>query len=332
MNIPVVDIAPFLSSNRSSDRQSVIRQWALAFESVGFAVITGHGISVGLQEDLYHSALAFFDLPLPEKQKVSFPGPQKSQGFVRQGIESVAKTFGNATAPADLVENIAFSHVDWEGKLLTNELDQISYRQNLWPNEPKTLAPLIREYCARVQVLCRHLMRLSAAALDVEEAFFDPYYDRMTTHLRLAHYPDQPVAPQPGQLRYGAHTDFTGLTILRPDNAPGGLQVRMTDGSWRDVESVPDGLIVNAGDLLSRWTNDRWKSNVHRVVNPPRDLTGSTRRLSIVYFTGPNNDAICECLPSCVSDSKPARYAPIKCHDHLMEKISRSMPVELEKA
>src|SRR5260221_9066208 len=127
-------------------------------------------------------------------------------------------------------------------------------------------------------------MRMSAPALDLPDGYFDRYYDRMATTLRLVQYPDHEGDPLPGQLRYGAHTDYTGFTILRQDDAPGGLQVLAPGGAWIEVPPVRGALVVNAGDLLARWTNDRWKSNVHPVVNPPRALTGSGPRLSLSFF------------------------------------------------
>ncbi len=326
MNIPVIDIAPFLNDSAADEKQAVVRQWSQAFEDVGFAVIVGHGIDDMLQDRLYDAGIAFFDQPLAEKQKSTFPGPQNSQGYVAQGIESVAKTHDRSSAPPDLVENISFTYVDWEGKTISNELDRAIYRPNLWPQQPAALQPLVRQYTAQVQNLTRQLMRLSALSLDLAADFFEPYYDRMASILRLAHYPDQEQEPLEDQFRYGAHTDYMGLTVLRQDSARGGLQIQMASGEWVNAEPIPGSLVINGGDLIGRWTNDRWRSTVHRVINPPRAWTGSTRRLSIVYFTGPNNDAVCSCLPSCQSESRPALYGPVQCFDHLMEKVRSSMP------
>ncbi len=326
MSVPIIDIAPFLLSSSPSDRESVIKQWSQAFENYGFAVIVGHGIGEELQNSLYNAGMEFFDEPLAEKLKSTHPGPQNSQGYVGQGIESVAKTAGKPEAPPDLVENISFTYVDWENKLLTNDLDRSIYRANLWPQRPAALEPLVRKYYAEVQNLTRRLMSLSALALDLAEDFFDPYYDRMATILRLAHYPDQPDEPLDGQMRYGAHTDDMGLTVLRQDRALGGLQVQLPSSEWQDVKPIQNSLVINSGDLIGRWTNDRWKSTMHRVTNPPRNLTGSTRRLSIVYFTGPNYDAMCSCLPSCLSGGQSPSHAPVRCFDHLMQKIRSSMP------
>ena len=168
-------------------------------------------------------------------------------------------------------------------------------------------------------------MGLTAQALELPKDYFVPFYDRMTTHLRLSNYPDQPTSPAPGQIRSGAHSDYLCMTILRQDDAPGGLQVQAPDGAWIDVRPEPGALVVNVGDLMARWTNGRWRSNVHRVVNPPRDATGSARRISIVFFTGPNHDAMVSCLPTCASPSRPARYPPIRAWDHYMAKVRASM-------
>jgi isopenicillin N synthase-like dioxygenase len=158
-------------------------------------------------------------------------------------------------------------------------------------------------------------------ALDLPDAHFEPFYTNMTTKLRFVLYPDQIDEPLPGQLRNAPHTDFNGFTVLRQDAAPGGLQVRVGDDAWVDVRPVDGALVINAGDLIQRWTNDRWRSNVHRVVNPPRSFTGSTRRLSIVFFTGPNPDAEIACLPSCIPPGEKARYSPIIAAAHLKEKV-----------
>jgi isopenicillin N synthase-like dioxygenase len=169
------------------------------------------------------------------------------------------------------------------------------------------------------------LMDISAQALDLPAHFFAPYYERIATSLRLAHYPEQVVEPEPGQLRYGAHTDYMGYTILLQDDAPGGLQVRDSDGSWIDAPPRSGAFTVNCGDLLSRWTNGRFKSNIHRVVNPPRSATGSSRRISVVMFTGPDYSSEISCIPTCQSEATPARFAPIRCWDHFQNKVNASL-------
>ena len=113
-------------------------------------------------------------------------------------------------------------------------------------------------------------------------------------------YPEQKIAPLPGQLRAAAHTDYGTVTILKPGDTVGGLQVADSDGNWHDVPMIPGSFVINQGDLMARWTNDRWLSTLHRVANPPEEAKGGSRRLSIVFFHHPNYDATVSCLPTCV--------------------------------
>ena len=129
---------------------------------------------------------------------------------------------------------------------------------------------------------------------------------------------------EPGQLRAGEHTDYGTITILRPENVPGGLQVLDRSGAWLDVRTVPGSYVINIGDAMQYWTNDRWISTLHRVVNPPRDLAGSTRRQSIVFFHTPNDDALIECLPTCHDAANPPRYAPVAAGEHLRRKSEQA--------
>ena len=120
----------------------------------------------------------------------------------------------------------------------------------------------------------------------------------------------------------GAHTDFGSLTILAFNDAPGGLQVMMPDASWQDVVAGPGQPVVNLGRMMQRWTNDRWKSTPHRVVNSPAHRRGESRRQSIGSFLHPNHDAEIACIETCCGDDRPARYPPIRAGDHMREKWS----------
>src|SRR5437879_280312 len=142
------------------------------------------------------------------------------------------------------------------------------------------------------------LLRLAALALDVDEAFFYDKVDRSIGTMRLNYYPTQAGAPRPGQFRASAHTDYGGFTILSGEDVPGGLQVRTRHGQWVDVPTSPTTFVVNIGDLLMRWTNSRWLSNMHRVVNPSAADAPPVPRLSIAFFNHPNYDTLIECLPS----------------------------------
>jgi isopenicillin N synthase-like dioxygenase len=316
MRIPIIDIATFASPD-PADRRRVARHWDEAFSTIGFATVAGHGIPETLMADVHAIAQEFFARPRDEKMALHGPPGLGYEGFQEAKL---AQSKGGGAAPADLVEALMIQGPEWDRR---GEMPP-GAPPNLWPAVPARFRPTVDAYVAQAFALGQTLMRISALALGLKEGFFGPYYDRMMHNLRLAHYPDQAEPPLPGQFRNGPHTDFTGFTILRQDSAPGGLQVLSPDDDWIDVPPVPGTLVINSGDLLQRWTNDRWRSNLHRVANPDRALTGSTARLSIVMFTGPNPDAIVECLPTCAGPGNPARYGPVKAFDYLMTKIAET--------
>jgi len=312
MDIPVIDIEPFRTGR---DRASVARAWDAAMCNTGFAVIAGHGIPDALLNGVYDKAQAFFARPLDEKAKLSFADKGRGQGYLPMGSEVVGRGH-DADAKADLCESLTFANPRFDAKAPDNALDARLYRANIWPDDMPGFRDTVEAYIAAGRELALTLMRLSAAALDLPKGFFAPFFDRMELNLRCVLYPDQPQAPDAHALRYGPHTDFSGFTILRQDDAPGGLQVKTAD-DWQDVTAIPGTLVINAGDLIQRWTNDRWVSNVHRVINPPRGVMGSTRRLSVVLFTGPNADARIATLPGC-GESK---YAPILAGVHSEQRM-----------
>jgi len=155
-----------------------------------------------------------------------------------------------------------------------------------------------------------------AVALGLPESYFADKIDDNFAALNTFHYPPQTEAPQNGQLRAGAHSDFGSLTILSTGDDPGGLQVRDHDGSWQDIAAPPDVFVVNIGDLMAQWTNDRWVSTLHRVVNPPRGRAHLPRQ-SIAFFHQPHWHTPIECLPGCGT----ARHPPITSGEHFERKL-----------
>jgi isopenicillin N synthase-like dioxygenase len=220
----------------------------------------------------------------------------------------------------DLAESLTFlaapsPGIDGEDRVLAN---------NIWPDFPPGLRRCVDLYTRQAAHLARRIMCISALALGLPETWFDPYYVPMTCRLRFAYYPEQTTPPEPGQLRNAAHTDFGCITILRQDNAPGGLQVLSPVGDWIDVRPTRGTFVINTGDLFQRWTNDRWVSNVHRVVNPPPALGGRTQRLSVVFFTSPRLDSVISCLPTCRSLARPPVYEPFVAADLMNLRIAQT--------
>ncbi len=319
--IPVVDLAPFLNG-AAENRQQTARQLGDAFEQVGFASIVGHGIPAELIHSTYAAMQEFFAQPLNEKLKVTPPETAKFRGYLPVGIESVAATLSGETPP-DLCEALVFAGLS---RAPTSD------KPVLWPDHPRAVRELVPRYHEALTSLGRQLVSLASMALDLPETYLDPFFTDPAINLRFVNYPDQLEPPALGQLRYGAHHDYGGLTILRQDNAPGGLEVCDPSGTWHAVPPSPDGFVINIGDLMARWTNGRWRSTLHRVVNPSRNLTGTTQRLSMVTFFNPNEQSEIACLPSCVTESHPAQWPPVKAGQYIRDKIARSMDIASAKA
>lgn len=313
MDIPLIDIEGF-DTEDAARRSAVVSQWCNSLDAIGFVTIRGHGISDDLMSNLYRHACSFFEQPLERKLQFAAGDAQHrgTAGYVPPLEERVGRSSDGPSAP-DIVESLSFSNIASSAEALA-----------MYPDLPAELRDSLEAYGHAAYALGMRLMRLSASALGLNADYFDSLYSPMEHKLRLAYYPEQLVDPMPGQLRNAPHTDFAGFTILLQDSAPGGLQVLMPDGSWIGVPSVPGTLVINTGDLLQRWTNDRWLSNVHRVVNPPLERRGSSRRLSIVFFTGPRNDAEISCLPGCSSPTRPARYPPITAGEHVRARIRQT--------
>jgi isopenicillin N synthase-like dioxygenase len=299
--IPVIDI-----SGTGTGRARIGQAIDTACRQTGFLTVTGHGIPNRIIDTLRDKAHDFFARPLTEKLRAEHPIPGTPRGYIAMGLEALS--LGNARdTPPDLKEYYHFGRETWpQDSYYIGEQGQRYFQQNLWPEEPKGFAEAAADYYAAMEALTRNLMRLSALGLGIDEHFFDDKLDRHITAMRLNYYPAQHTPALPGQLRAGAHTDYGLLTILNGENTPGGLQVQIRDGSWIDVETEPGSFVINIGDLLMRWTNDRWVSNNHRVVNPPLDTT-PTPRLSIAFFTHPNYDANIEAI----APPGQAKYPPV---------------------
>jgi isopenicillin N synthase-like dioxygenase len=308
--VPVIDLARARSGDRA-DRLRVARAIDAACREIGFFAIEGHGVADRTVDDLRRVAHAFFALPPAEKLAARHPVAGTNRGYHPVGGEALSKA-NDAAAPPDLKEFFHVGPVDvGDDPYYTSPEGRQHFVPNIWPARPAGFAPAAIAHYRAMERLVTFLMRLAALALGVEETFFDDKVDRSIGTMRLNYYPAQAVAPAPGQLRASAHTDYGGFTILSGEDVPGGLQVRTRDGRWTDVATAPSQFVVNIGDLLMRWTNDRWLSNLHRVVNPP--LEGPSRpRLSIAFFNHPNYDALIECLPS----QGAAKHAPVRSGEY----------------
>lgn len=317
--VPLIDIAPFLAGSSGGARR-VADEVGRACEAIGFLIVKGHGVPRDLVDGMVDVSRRFFDLPLDEKMKAR--GPDRSRGYGPVGEEALSYGLGLA-APADVKEGLYAGPMDVpDTPYFRGPEGAPHFVPNVWPERPPELAAIWRAYYRQMERLASDLMRIFAVALDLPEGFFANKIDRHPSRVRAIHYPDQHDPPLPGQLRAGEHTDYGTLTILKIEDAPGGLQVKTRQGAWLDVEAVPEAFVVNIGDLMMHWTNDRWISTLHRVLNPPRHATLGARRLSLVFFHQPNYDALIECLSGCHSPGNPAKYPPITSGEHRNRKFA----------
>jgi len=315
LDVPVIDIAPFLRG-APADKARVAEQVGRACRDIGFLVIQGHGIDPVLSERMRAVSRAFFDLPLAEKARVARPAKDVARGYIALDEESLARSRDPGAYGSDLNESLMIGPVDRPPAAYADApAAGRHFAPNLWPERPAELRETWTAYYGTMGSLAASLMRIFALALGLPQAFFDAKIDKHISRLRVRNYPAQRVAPAPGQIRAGAHSDYGSLTILATEDKPGGLQVCNGAGEWIDVPIVDDCLIVNIGDLLARWTNDTWVSTLHRVVNPPAGAGAESRRQSLVFFHNPNYDAVIESL---VPDA-PAKYPRTTSGEHLRQ-------------
>jgi isopenicillin N synthase-like dioxygenase len=219
---------------------------------------------------------------------------------------ALASTLGDITPP-DLSESL---NVGFYDEIMADAADsvdkQIMCWPNRWPDEPAALRPTFERYYATLRELATEILELLAIAVDMPpEWFVPPFAAANTSMLLMNYYPALTEAPRPGQLRRGAHTDYGIITLLYAEGEPG-LQISV-DGEWLDVPAVDGAFVVNLGDLMARWVNDRWRSTLHRVVVPTSDRAHADR-ISIPFFVHPDFDTTIETVPTTITADSPAQY------------------------
>jgi isopenicillin N synthase-like dioxygenase len=322
--IPAIDLTPFHDGGAGA-RKRVAADVAHACETLGFLVVSGHGVPTADSDGLYNAGLEFFDRPLAEKMTVRRPRDDQNRGYIPYGEETLAKMHGGVTPP-DYKEVFAIGPDQVPNEpYYTCARAYPDFAPNLWPDGSPGLKPAMLAYYGGMLNLARMLGHAYALALNMPEDFF---VERMSGHscqLRLLHYPAPNGELAPDQLRCGVHTDLGLTTILRNEAAPGGLEVRTRGGEWIAAPAIPNTFVVNIGDLMMRWTNDRWRSTPHRVAVPPAEARARSRRLSIGFFVVPNYDAEVACIDTAGVDVK---YPPITVRDYRVDRFASGAGLE----
>ena len=295
MGVPLIDL---LEGNAAQQARRIDD----ALCGAGFFALTGHGVAPAVVAAAFSASQRFFALPQADKERWHINRSQHKRGFDPIGWQSL-----DPGQPPDVKESFY--------------LGVPAIGPNQWPDEQ--LVPgfqaATQAYLAAMETLARRLMRLFELALGLPAGHFDSFMRHPTCTTRLLHYPPQPATAAPGQIGCGAHTDWGALTLLAQDDA-GGLQVQGRSGEWLDVPPVNGSWVVNIGDMMQRWTNDRWPSTLHRVINQ----RSGRDRWSIAYFFDLDAESSIQPLPSCVSAERPSRYAPITAGEHLAEMYRRT--------
>jgi isopenicillin N synthase-like dioxygenase len=316
-SVPVIDLAPWFSGAQA-ERAEVAAQVDSALRSVGFFLITGHGVPDELRAQVRARAREFFALPAERKQRYAVT--VGGRGWLPPGVEANGYAEGTQTPP-DLKESFAVGADQPTGD---PDVDGFWFQPNVYPAEVPGMRTAIVTYLARMRELADELLVLCAAALGLEPDFFTKHTGHATHTMNINWYPPVSVAgaPEPGQFRIGPHTDFGTVTILDREPGRGGLQVWTEDDGWEDAPYTPGAFTINTGDLLARWSGGRWKSNRHRVL-PPQAEAPEEDLVSLVYFYEANHDAVIESLRPPVG--KPNDYEPVVCGafiKHLLDAIT----------
>ncbi len=307
VNIPVVDLAGFLSGDKDL-KNKFVHDLGKAYEEVGFVALKNHGINDGLIDDLYKYTKQFFGLPVQTKKNYEMPGLAGQRGYTSFGTEH-AKGYD---AP-DLKEFFQF------GQTVT-DADPIKaqYPDNVSVAEIPSFAPTLLAAYKAFEQSGMAMLQAIALYLGLEENYFDTHVHNGNSILRAIFYPPITQAPK-SAIRSEQHEDINLITLLVGASADG-LQILNKKGEWVGVTSLPEQIVVNVGDMLQRLTNNRLKSTTHRVVNPPESLW-VTERYSMPFFLHPKSDMDLTSLDSCIDENHPKVYEDYTAGEYLDERL-----------
>jgi len=307
-NIPSVDLRLFLSDN-PSEKQKFVNQIGSAYEEIGFVSLKNHFLDERLMADLYREVKAFFDLPVEVKTRYEREDLAGQRGFV-----SFGKEHAKGRTQGDLKE---FWHFGQEPEKDANLSE--TYPENITVKELPNFYPTGMNAYKALEKTGIYVLRALAIYIGLEETYFDHWAKNGNSILRPIHYP--PITEEPkGAVRAGAHGDINLITLLMGAST-GGLQVKRKDGEW--IDAIPDegDLVINVGDMLERHTNNKLRSTIHRVVNPPKE-EWSKPRYSIPFFMHPRSDMKLDCLPECIDESHPKHFEDITAGEFLNQRLA----------
>jgi len=306
-SIPSVDLGDYTCGDPQR-KEKFIKEIGRAFENIGFVALSGHFLSDDLVKNLYAEVKKFFNLPEDTKDSYEIEGIGGQRGYT-----SFGKEHAKGRKEGDLKEFWHFGQYVEDDPLLEAE-----YPENVIVKELPEFNEVGKETYKMLEKTAKYVLRALALHLDLSETYFDEYIKNGNSILRPIHYP--PIMNEPKDaVRAAAHGDINLITLLMGAHGRG-LQVQNHKGEWVDAIASPDQLMINVGDMLSRLSNNKLKSTVHRVINPPRELWG-TSRYSIPFFMHPVSGMPLNCLENCIDNEHPKHFQDITAGEFLNERL-----------
>jgi len=305
--IPSVNLADFLSDDKYR-KEKFINEIGNAYENIGFVALKGHFLDDTLIDNLYSEIKKFFDLPINIKEQYEIPGIGGQRGYVSFGKESA-----KGKKEGDLKEFWHFGqYVSTDSKYADE------YPKNVNVNELSKFNEIGKETYQMLEKTAKYVLRSLALHLSLEETYFDDFIKNGNSILRPIHYP--PIETEPrGAERAAAHGDINLITLLMGAQGKG-LQVQNLEGDWIDAIAEPNEIMINVGDMLSRHSNNKLKSTVHRVTNPPKEMWG-TSRYSIPFFMHPISEMKLDVLENCIDENNPKQFEDITAGEYLNQRL-----------
>lgn len=312
-SVPLVDLTPWFEGD-GTDRAGVARRVDEALCESGFLLIAGHGVPDGLRDRIRELSRRFFALPEGDKER--YRVEVGGRGWLPPGAEANGYSEGTETPP-DLKESYSLGAHEPIG---VPEIDEEWFRTNVWPDELPGFRAAAESYMDRMRGLSDELLIIFAVALGLEPGHFVAHTGHPTFTFNINWYPPltHVGAAAEGQYRIGPHTDFGTMTVLDRETGLGGLQVYTSDGRWEDAPYEPGALTVNIGDLMARWTGDRWRSTRHRVLPPPESAPEEDL-VSLIWFY--ETDPLAR-IASLAPPIGRRDYPEVVAHEYLMDKIN----------
>ena len=305
--IPSVDLRDFISGDEER-KLKFVREIGSAFEEIGFVALSGHFLSDNLVSELYAEVKAFFELPQDTKDSYEIPGIGGQRGYT-----SFGKEHAKGRKAGDLKEFWHFGQYVQGNPQLEEE-----YPDNVLVKELPRFNEVGKETYKMLEKTAQYVLRALALHLGLEEQYFDNFIKNGNSILRPIHYP--PITEEPKDaVRAAAHGDINLITLLMGAHGKG-LQVQNHEGEWIDAIARTDELMINVGDMLSRLTNNKLKSTIHQVVNPPRELWGNSR-YSIPFFMHPISEMPLNCLENCIDAEHPKGFEDTTAGEYLNERL-----------